>query len=355
MSFDIRKIVYFLAVIEHRNISRAAEALRVSQPTLSRQIHALEVEFNAPLFIRQGRGVLPTEAGKRLHQGLRGLEHQLRTLKNDVAAAAGEPSGEVAIGIPPSPRELMAIAIAQEYRKRYPKVAIRFCERTSGEVRDTVARGEVDIAIVNLDEPMDGLIAEPFASEPMLLVGPKDAGLSLDVPTPTKKLGEIPLILTTNPNSLRRMVDFELLHLGLRPNVRAEADMLPLLYDLVIQGHGYTVLPSCGVFPLIQSGRLSGSPLSGLRITWSIARPANRSLTMAGRKLVDVVLQVAKEKITSGSWALAEISGVSGADIRKAQKKPISLIRKKAQSAGRAREPGKAIRSRVEQRNSYFR
>jgi LysR family transcriptional regulator, nitrogen assimilation regulatory protein len=337
MSFDIRKIVYFLAVIDHRNISRAAEALRVSQPTLSRQIHALEVEFNAPLFIRQGRGVLPTEAGKRLHQGLRGLEHQLRTLKDDVAAAAGEPSGEVAIGIPPSPRELMAVTIADEYRKRYPKVAIRFSERTSGEIRDTVARGEVDIAIVNEDEPMDGLVAEPFAAEPMLLVGPKSAGLSLDVPTPTKMLGELPLILTTNPNSLRRMVDFELLRLGLRSDVRAEADLLPLLYDLVIHGHGYTVLPSCGVFPLIQSGRLSGSPLSGLRITWTIARPANRSLTMAGRKLADVVLQVAKEKITAGSWPLAELVCKRGPDKQKAQKMPTIEIAKKTQPAVRKR------------------
>jgi hypothetical protein len=58
---DIRKIEYFVAVIEQGNIS-AAEALRVSQPTLSRQIHALERQFNTPLFIRHGRGMVPTIA-----------------------------------------------------------------------------------------------------------------------------------------------------------------------------------------------------------------------------------------------------------------------------------------------------
>lgn len=321
MSFDTRRIVYFLAVIDHRNISRAAEALRISQPTLSRQIHALEVEFNAPLFVRQGRGVSPTEAGKRLYQGLRGLEHQLRTLRDDVAAAAGEPSGEVALGIPPSPRALMAVAIVEEYSRRYPKVAIRFCERTSGEVRDAIVRGEVDIGIVNDDEPMDGMITEPLASEPLMLVGPKDAGLSLDVPTPTARLGEIPLILTTNPNSLRRMVDFELYRLGLRPDVRAEADMLPLLYDLVILGHGYTVLPSCGVLPLIRAGRLSGSPLPAFRITWTIGRPINRSLTMAGRKLAEIVRQVARTKIESGAWALAKMAAQRGSEMPKTKKR----------------------------------
>jgi LysR family nitrogen assimilation transcriptional regulator len=307
MAFDIRKIEYFLAVIDHRNISRAAEALRVSQPTLSRQIHALEQQFNAPLFIRQGRGVLPTEAGKRLHQGLRGLEHQLRALRDDVAAAADEPSGEVALGIPPSPRTLMATEIIGAYRKAFPQVAIRICERTSGEIRDAVARGEVDIAIVNSDEPMDGLIAEPLAFEPMLLVGPKSAGLSLDVPTPFERLGELPLILTTNPNSLRRMVDAELHRAGLTAKVCAEADTLPLLPDLVIAGHGFTVLPSCGVFSLVRSGRLSASPLSGFRITWTIARPMNRNLTMAARKLSEVIVQVAKKLIASRAWALADL------------------------------------------------
>ena len=66
MALDLRKIEYFLTVIEHRNMTTAAEVLRVSQPTLSRHIRALEQQFNTPLFIRHGRGVIPTEAGERL-------------------------------------------------------------------------------------------------------------------------------------------------------------------------------------------------------------------------------------------------------------------------------------------------
>jgi LysR family nitrogen assimilation transcriptional regulator len=116
MAFDIRNIEYFLAVIEQGSISSAAEALRVSQPTLSRQIHALEQQFNTPLFIRHGRGVLPTEAGKHLQEGLRGLEH-IATLRDDVIAAARDPSGEVALGIPPSPRMLLAGPIVGAFCK----------------------------------------------------------------------------------------------------------------------------------------------------------------------------------------------------------------------------------------------
>src|SRR5262245_27020069 len=307
MTFDSRKIEYFLAVMDHRNISSAAEALRVSQPTLSRQIHALEHQFNTPLFIRHGRGVSPTEAGNRLREGLRGLERQLRTLKDDVAAAAREPSGEVALGIPPSMRMLLAVSIIGAFCKAYPQVAIRISEETSGDLRDLVVRGEVDLAIINPDEPIQGLAADRLASEPMLLIGPRNAKLSLDVPTPIERLAELPLILTTRPNSLRRVVEQELNHLGLRPRLRVEANTLPLMTDLVAQGLGYTVLPSCGVFALVKAGRLSASPIAGLRITWMIARPTNRGLSVAARLLHDIIFQVVHELVETGAWPLAEL------------------------------------------------
>ena len=62
---DLRKIQYFFAVVEHGNLSSAARSLRVSQPTLSRQVQAIEEQFQAPLFLRGGRGMMLTDAGKR--------------------------------------------------------------------------------------------------------------------------------------------------------------------------------------------------------------------------------------------------------------------------------------------------
>jgi LysR family transcriptional regulator, nitrogen assimilation regulatory protein len=307
MAFDIRKIEYFLAVIEQGNISSAAEALRVSQPTLSRQIHALERQFNTPLFIRHGRGVSPTEAGKRLQEGLRGLEHHLRTLRDDVAAAARDPSGEVALGIPPSPRMLLAGPIVSTFCKAYPQVAVRIIEQTSSDIRDLVARGEVDLAVINSDEPMQGLACDRLATEPMLLIGPRHAKLSLDAATPIKRLAELPLILTTRPNSLRRIVELELNRRGLRPRIRVEANTLPLMTDLVALGLGFTVLPSCGVLSLVKAGRFSASPLTGLRLTWTIARPANRNPSVAARLLLDIVFRTVRNMVETDAWPLAEL------------------------------------------------
>jgi LysR family transcriptional regulator, nitrogen assimilation regulatory protein len=146
---DIRKIQYFFAVIEHGNLSSAAQSLRVSQPTLSRQIQSIEEQFQTPLFVRGGRGMMPTEAGKQLHEGLQSIERQLRALKTDVAAVSLEPTGEVAFGIPPSPRGLIAVPLVKNFNAAYPRIAVRIIEETSAQLRDLVANGLIDVAITN--------------------------------------------------------------------------------------------------------------------------------------------------------------------------------------------------------------
>ena len=75
---DTRQLKYFIAVIDHRGFSRAADHLQISQPSLSQAISGLERELGVPLFHRVGRGVVPTVAGDHLiapaRQVLRGLD-----------------------------------------------------------------------------------------------------------------------------------------------------------------------------------------------------------------------------------------------------------------------------------------
>jgi LysR family nitrogen assimilation transcriptional regulator len=299
---DLQKIQYFLAVMEHRNFSNAAQALRVSQPTLSRQMSSLEHEFDAPLFVRHGRGVAPTEAANRLYEGFKGLERQLRSLKSEVGAASGEPRGEVAFGIPPSPRSLLGVPLIERFAKAYPRVVIRVSEETSSELRDQVAAGVLDLAVTNLNEPMRGVAGEPLGREPMMLVGPRDANLSKRREITIDQLADFPLILTTRPNSLRLTVESGLSRFGIRPNVRIEANTLPLMTDLVRAGLGYTVLPSCGVRALAKAKQVVAKPISGFSITWLIAKPKSRSLSFAAERFRDMLHSAARDQIARGTW-----------------------------------------------------
>lgn len=299
---DLKHIQYFLAVMEHRNLSNAAEALRVSQPTLSRQMRALEHEFDTPLFVRLGRGIAPTEAAKRLQEGFKGLERQLRSLKGEVAAASSEPIGEVAFGIPPSPRSLLAVPLIKRFATIYPRVTVRVTEETSGELRDQVAAGVLDLAVTNLHEPIRGVSAEPLGREQMLLVGALGAKFVRQSDVSIEQLAELPLILTTRPNSLRLSVESGLNRFGLRPNVRIEANTLPLMTDLVIAGLGYTVLPSCGVRALLQAREVSARPIAGFYITWLVAQSKSRPLSFPAIQFRDMLRTIAQDQVVKGIW-----------------------------------------------------
>jgi LysR family nitrogen assimilation transcriptional regulator len=302
---DLRKIKYFFSVIEHGNLSSAAQSLRVSQPTLSRQIQAIEQEFQTPLFVRGGRGMLLTEAGRQLREGLQSIERQLRLLKTDVTAVSVEPAGEVAFGVPPSPRGLIAVPLVKHYNNAYPRIAIRLVEETSGQLRDLVANGILDLAITNTTEPTHGTASQILGRERLVLVGPVDAKLSMRKDTPIEALGNLPLILTMRPNSLRLMVEDRLGMHGLTANVRFEANTLPLMTDLVIAGLGYTVLPICGVRDLLKQERVSASPISDLFVTWLVARPKSRPLGAAAERFHDILCEFSRKLIAKGTWLKA--------------------------------------------------
>ena len=297
---DLRLIQSFFAVIEHRNLSAAAQALRVSQPTLTRQMQTLESEFGTPLFIRSSRGMALSEAGARLQEGFRGLERQFQSLRNDVAAAMVEPSGEIAFGIPPSPRSLLAVPLIKRFARSYPRASVRVLEETSGELRDLLTSGVLDVSVTNRDEPLHGVISEPLGREAMLLVGPRRAKLSMATPVAIEKVAGLPLILTTRPNSLRLNVEAGLSRFGLRPHVKIEANTLPLMTDLVRAGLGYTVLPACGVRQLLNDKLVSASPIKDVFITWLVAKPKNRSIGIAAQRFYEMLREMGEEMIRNG-------------------------------------------------------
>jgi DNA-binding transcriptional LysR family regulator len=85
---DLRKVRYFVAVAERLHFGRAAEALHVAQPVLSRQIRALESELKAQLFVRDRRGTELTAAGRQLLADARPLLAQADALRRRVGRAA---------------------------------------------------------------------------------------------------------------------------------------------------------------------------------------------------------------------------------------------------------------------------
>ncbi|GAA5049625.1 DNA-binding transcriptional LysR family regulator [Thermocatellispora tengchongensis] len=174
MELDLRKVRYFVAVAEHRNFSRAAEALHIAQPVLSRQIRALEHELKARLFDRDNRGTRLTPAGEALLEDARPLLQAADAARRRVRdVAAGRRT--FTIGFAPG---LIITPAVRELSRRHPDLSVEMSRTDWLDQSDAIREGRVDVGYLRLPADRHGLAVEPLLSEPRVVMLPADHRLA---------------------------------------------------------------------------------------------------------------------------------------------------------------------------------
>ncbi|GAA3525158.1 LysR family transcriptional regulator [Amycolatopsis ultiminotia] len=145
---ELRQLRYFVAIFEHRSISRAAEHLRISQPALTRQLHQLERHVKVPLFERVPSGVSPTPAALALH------EHAVLVLRladatGEVARSAGPAREVVRIGLPPGAPAPWLDQVLDALRVRVPEAAATLTDASSTDQVRMLREGHLDLALTH--------------------------------------------------------------------------------------------------------------------------------------------------------------------------------------------------------------
>ncbi len=147
---DIRLLRYFLAVAREENITKAAESLHISQPSLSKQIMELEQETGKKLLIRGKRKVTLTDDGILLRRRADEIVRLLEKTERELSADTAQLSGEVSIGGNPTKAVLGAAA---KLRKAYPDVHFQFYSSDAIDVLEKLEHGSLDFSIFL--EPID--------------------------------------------------------------------------------------------------------------------------------------------------------------------------------------------------------
>lgn len=148
---EIRLLQYFLAVVREENISRAAEVLHVTQPTLSRQMAQLEEELGTQLFIR-GRHLALTDAGVMLRHRAEKVVALVDKLENEFGEQ-NEVGGVISIGSGGLSASQSLPPIMESFRQKYPKVQFQFYTNSADHVKERLEQGLLDFGI--LLEPID--------------------------------------------------------------------------------------------------------------------------------------------------------------------------------------------------------
>ncbi len=300
---DLRQLEYFVRVAELGSFTRAAQQLRIAQPALSRQVRLLEVELRQNLLIRNGRGAVPTEAGKLLMEHGRGILHQVERAKEDLGRLRGGLSGRVAVGMPTSVARVLAVPLTREFRKQLPEATIAISEGLSVAMQEALVTGRLDIALLYNAMPSPEIELAPLLEEALYLVKLTTAtkaqmGVSIakkikSTSISLASIAPLPLVIPTKPNAIRNLVEARLGDLGLRPTIALEIDGVSSILELVADGAGYAVLPQSAVtsMPLnaVAMQRFEILRIDGLLSCLSVATSAQRPSTLTQRAMQELI------------------------------------------------------------------
>lgn len=150
---DLRLLEYFLAVAKTGNITKAAEQLHVTQPTISRQLMELEEQMGAPLMIRGKRQVTLTDAGVLFQQRAQEIIDLMDKTSRDIADQNDLVGGTVSIGCVESCVSRMLPEVLKEFSALHPKVGYELYSADGDDIREKLDRGELDFGI--LVEPVE--------------------------------------------------------------------------------------------------------------------------------------------------------------------------------------------------------
>lgn len=306
---NLRQLEYFVRVAELGSFSRAALVLDVAQPALSRQVRLLETDLRCALLQRTGRGVVLTEAGKRLAERATAILQLVQQARADLEESREEPAGRVVIGLPPSLGRILTLPLVAGFRARLSKARLVIVEGLSTHIVEWIATGRVDLALVHNPEAHSAIDIQPILDEPLCLIGPARyrprrngaAGPRTEAAVAFAQLGQYPLVIPDHTQTIRRLVEAQAALSGLTLRIDWEVSGVPAILDMVRAGHGYAVLSRGAVLASGMPRSFSVSPIehptlfSKLCLASSAHKPTTPLLRHATRMLRELAQHAAPQ------------------------------------------------------------
>jgi DNA-binding transcriptional LysR family regulator len=273
---DLKRLRTFVTVAEQGTVSKAALALRITQPALSRQIGDLQQDLRLKLFRRSGRRLVLTREGEQLLGDCRTVLSIADSLNEQAQLLRQGDSGVLRVAAAPQTIESVLPSFLHRYAARYPGVQVKLIEAVAFDHLGLLERGEVHLAINVLQDSDERLASYPLPPLEVLAVSARPLGRDGGM-VEVRALAELPLLLPTSGFATRKLFDAACRLDRLEPRVFIESSAPHSLLALAAAGHGVAIIPST-VPPDrgLRAARVSyqGRPLQTPRaVLWVRKRP----------------------------------------------------------------------------------
>jgi DNA-binding transcriptional LysR family regulator len=224
----------FGAVAEQASITQAARKIKISQPSVSKQLRFLERECGIKLYVKSGRGIKITEEGRMLHNAAKPILKQMEELRSSFLTRVSD-ARDVAlrVGSTPSPGAFFLPGVLKSFVKLHPKIHPTLRTGYPDALKAMVLDGEVDVAVTTIAPSHPEIIEEAIASEGIVAIVSAKHPLATKKSLTESEVGTVPFIMTTDG----RIAD-EIKKIGLRLNVVMWCESVDLKKAAVEAGLG---------------------------------------------------------------------------------------------------------------------
>lgn len=263
---DLHKLRVFRSAATALGFTQASEELHISQSTVSLHIKELEQELGCQLFLRIGRKVVLTEAGRALLDSSERVLRELHRAEMIVREFSAMPCGSIRLGAGATTLMYRLRPVIEEFRKRYPQVELIIESGTTEHLVQQIWSHRLDLAILMLPVSAPSLRVAALGREELVLVVPRRHPAGRKRFLVPKELESLNFILYARDTIMQSAIDRWFSDLGVNPRVTMEMENIEAVKSLVAAGLGSSVMPACAlagphVATEIGVARVKGKPL----------------------------------------------------------------------------------------------
>ncbi len=287
---DIQQLKVFRSAARLGGFTRASEQLGLSQSTVSQHIKQLEDELGCSLFLRSGKKIYISEAGKLLLIYANRIFTEFKNAEMAVRELSAMKRGTIRLGVGATTLTYQLPKALGEYKRRYPDIELIVITGTTESLLHEVSSQIVDLAIVmQVPDTPSNLMITPLQSEELVTI------LSAEHPLARKNcldpgdLITLPFILYERHSVMQRVIESFFTKMNISPRISMELENIEAIKSLVSAGLGASIVPICSVS--------QSPPTSMLRVMRVKGFPLERTLALA--TLDTQVLPTAIDKLAA--------------------------------------------------------
>ncbi len=302
---ELRQLRYFVAIVDHGSLSRAARVLHIVQPALTQQLQLLEQELGAQLLHRSAQGMLTTDAGKLFYEHAQAILKQVGDAKSAVAQSASRPTGTVALGIPQSVSGALALPLLMAVREKYPEISLQLTEELTGNLIEQLKSGRINLAVLFDDGQLNSFIVKPIVEEQMMYITCARSRFAQRAKSvQLARAVSVPLILPGFQHGVRPRIENLVRNAGLVIHDVIDINSIAILKSALLADIGATILPVAPLMSEIERGEMIALPIADTDISRTVVLCASKNipLTNAAVAVERLVLEVAQRLCDNGKW-----------------------------------------------------